>query len=182
MGTLTAGSKTINIVNITEDEAMSANVTQYPVEEGSPVSDHIQFSSKSLQISGYLLGDSAENDYLTILDWQNTGATLSYKGRVYFHGVYLSNVSKSLGRISNGFGFTCTLTVIRKAKTSWVKLPTKGKQQVTPPASKEVYVTVKAGNTYWGWWRQYGTPIQTLRNWNKWPDRFIPIGKRARVK
>lgn len=182
MAKIINGSQEIEIVNITENENLASLVTQYPVESGAPISDHTQISGKTLQVTGFLLGDKAESDYTTLEKWKNEGKLVSFKGRVYLRNLSITDISKGYDRIENGFSINISYTVIRTAKTSWSKVPNNGKKQPPPAAKKEVYVTVKKGNTYWGWWKQYGTPIQTLRNWNKWPDRFIPIGKRARVK
>lgn len=184
MATLTNGKVSVKIFSVTEGENVEANVTQYPIESGSPLSDHSQRASKGISIEGFLFGSSATNDYKTLLGWQDSGAELTYKGRIYHTKLLLGSLSKSYGPYKNGFSISFQLIAIQKATTPWKKKTTKGKTQVKPPAKKPaaVYVTVKPGNTYWGWWKQYGTSIATLRSWNKWPDRFIPIGKRARVK
>lgn len=183
MAVLTDGKKSITIISITESENIDANVTQYPVENGSPLSDHSQRTGKGISISGMILDPGASDKYKTLIAWQDKGVMLTYKGAIYHGSLLLSGLSKSHEKYKNGFAVTISLTVIQKATTSWKKkVVKKGKQQVTGKKTAAVYVTVKPGNTYWGWWQKYGTPIQTLRNWNKWPDRFIPIGKRARVK
>lgn len=185
MAFIVNGSQEIEIVNIQENENISSTVTQYPVEKGSPISDHTQISSKTMQVSGYLFGDSkssSEAKYNALQKFKNEGKLVEFKGRIYLKNLAITDVSKSYDKIGNGFAINISFTVIREAKVSWSKIPNNGKKQPTTPKNPEVYVTVKRGNTYWGWWKQYGTPIQTLRNWNKWPDRFIPIGARARVK
>ena len=182
MGEIRYGKQAIKVVNSSESESRSSTVTQFPVEEGAPVSDHTQFQGKTVQMTGFLLGSNAEQNYKTLSDWQDKGYLIEYRGRIYIKDIVIDNVSKTYDKIGNGFGISIAFTPIRRAKTSWTKVPNSGKKQPTPAKSTAIYVTVKRGNTYWGWWKQYGTPIQTLRNWNKWPDRFIPIGKRARVK
>lgn len=173
------------MVNVTEEETVTPSITQHPVENGSPLSDHTQRTSKGISIQGFLFGNSSSNDYKKLMSWQDGGVLLTYRGRIYHGSLLLNGLTKQYGNYSNGFAINFQLLVIQKATTSWKKkVQNKGKQQIKQPAKKPaaVYVTVKPGNTYWGWWKRYGTPIQTLRNWNKWPDRFIPIGKRARVK
>ncbi|MFP7481249.1 LysM peptidoglycan-binding domain-containing protein [Weissella paramesenteroides] len=83
----------------------------------------------------------------------------------------MASETQKLVELQNGEPTTTSLQVAQAS----------GKKQAKAPSSG-VYVTVRPGNTYWGWWVKYGTPIQTLRNWNHWPDRRIPIGARARVK
>ena len=185
MAIITNGKQSIKVTNVTETENVDANVTQYTIEEGSPLSDHTQRTGKGISVEGFFLGSNATNDYKTLMSWQDNGVELTYKGRIYHTKLLLSGLSKNYNNYGNGFGVSFRFVVIQKAKTSWKKKTNKGKQQVKKPvvkANPAVYVTVKSGDTYWGWWKKYGTAIQTLRNWNKWPDRFIPIGKRARVK
>ena len=105
-----------------------------------------------------------------------------YRGRSYFKNAVIQDISKGYDTVENGFTITITLQPIRVAKTIWEKIPQPPVAKQPSKPSNAVYVTVQPGNTYWGWWQQYGTSIQQLRNWNKWPDRFIPIGARARVK
>lgn len=178
----------IKIDGAKESESVEANITQYAIENGSPLSDHTQRASKSIQITGFLLGKNADKNYKTLMGWQDKGVELQWKGRIYHNGLMMSGLTKSYDHYKNGFDISFTLNAVKKAKTSWKKKKKKkkkkGKQQVKKPKkkSKKKYVTVKRGNTYWGWMMKYGTSIKNLRKWNKWPDRFIPIGKRARVK
>ncbi|HEM2532857.1 TPA: LysM peptidoglycan-binding domain-containing protein, partial [Listeria monocytogenes] len=84
-----------------------------------------------------------------------------------------------------GFEITVSLRDLRRASTPWVRKKKKSsgkKQSVKSKKSPGTYITVKKGDCYWKWWKRYGTSIAQLRKWNKWPDRRIPIGKRARVK
>ncbi|MFC6275600.1 LysM peptidoglycan-binding domain-containing protein [Levilactobacillus tangyuanensis] len=43
-------------------------------------------------------------------------------------------------------------------------------------------MTIKKGDTYWGYHMKFGTSIKKLRSWNGFPDRKLPIGKKIRVK
>ena len=97
----------------------------------------------------------------------------------------LTNITKTYdeGGFKNAIKVVLEFKEAHIVSTSFVKVQHVGPVKPTPPPSPpQIWVTVRPGNTYWGWWRQYGTPIQTLRNWNHWPDRFIPVGARARVK
>lgn len=175
----------IHIINTTESDSSESNVSQYPVESGAPISDNMMYMGGQVTIGGFLLGESssaAEQSYKTLVDFQQHSLLMTYRGRIYLKDAVIQNISRSYTTYENGFDVTITLQPVRTAKSIWEKIP-------QPPVAKQpvnnsgaVYVTVQPGNTYWGWWMQYGTPIQTLRNWNGWPDRFIPIGVRARVK
>ncbi|EAE0558709.1 LysM peptidoglycan-binding domain-containing protein [Listeria monocytogenes] len=174
----------VKLVNTNESESSPFTITDNPVETGSPVSDHVQRETKTLEISGFLLGATAEKDYATLKSYAEKGTIVSFRGRVYFKNVLISNLSKSYNTIKNGFEITISLRDLRRASTPWVrKKKSSGKKQsVKSKKSPGTYITVKKGDCYWKWWKRYGTSIAQLRKWNKWPDRRIPIGKRARVK
>lgn len=185
MALIQVGNTKIYVVNTSEGDASSANVSQYPVESGAPITDNMMYMGGQVTVSGFLLdekGSTAEKAYSTLVDWQKNVKWITYRGRMYFKNAVIQDVSRSYDRYKNGFGVNITLQPISIAKSVWEKIPQPpvAKQPVKP--SSAVYVTVQPGNTYWGWWQQYGTSIQQLRDWNKWPDRFIPIGARARVK
>ncbi|EAC3457121.1 LysM peptidoglycan-binding domain-containing protein [Listeria monocytogenes] len=180
----------VKLVNTNESESSPFTITDNPVETGSPVSDHVQRETKTLEISGFLLGATAERDYATLKDYAEKGTIVTFRGRVYFKNVLISNLSKSYNTIKNGFEITISLRDLRRASTPWVRKKKKssGKKQPVKPKKQPVkkttavYVTVKSGDCYWKWWKRYGTSIAQLRKWNKWPDRRIPNGARARVK
>lgn len=185
MGYIQNGNSKIEIVSSSENESSTSNMTQYPVEQGAPIADNMIFMGGPTTISGFLIGDDAEQNYNTLVEWQKNAIQVSFRGRIYLKTAGIQSISKGYDRYKNGFSISITLQPIRIATAVWEKIPQPPVVKQPSPAAKPstaVYVTVKRGNTYWGWWRQYGTPIQTLRNWNKWPDRFIPIGARARVK
>ncbi|CUK65248.1 LysM peptidoglycan-binding domain-containing protein [Listeria monocytogenes] len=182
---MVATINSVKLVNTNESESSPFTITDNPVETGSPVSDHVQRETKTLEISGFLLGATAEKDYATLKSYAEKGTIVSFRGRVYFKNVIISNLSKSYNTIKNGFEITVSLRDLRRASTPWVRKKKKSsgkKQSVKSKKSPGTYITVKKGDCYWKWWKRYGTSIAQLRKWNKWPDRRIPIGKRARVK
>lgn len=117
------------------------------------------------------------------MTWNERGTLVRFQGMIYKGGLMISDLKKSYSGATNAIDVELTLTEVRTVSTSYTG--TRHVGPVAPKATRKaraVYVTVRPGNTYWGWWRQYGTPIQTLRNWNHWPDRHIPVGAKARVK
>ena len=116
------------------------------------------------------------------MSWQYSGNTLSWRGAIVHSNLMLVKITKTYdeGGFKNALKVDLELREVKTVASSYTAVKHVG--PVNPPKPKAVYVTVVRGNTYWGWWKKYGTPIQTLRNWNKWPDRYIPIGARARVK
>ncbi|EDN9338777.1 LysM peptidoglycan-binding domain-containing protein [Listeria monocytogenes] len=187
---MVATINSVKLVNTNESESSPFTITDNPVETGANVSDHVQRETKTLEISGFLLGATAERDYATLKDYAEKGTIVTFRGRVYFKNVLISNLSKSYNTIKNGFEITISLRDLRRASTPWVRKKKKssGKKQPVKPKKQPVkkttavYVTVKSGDCYWKWWKRYGTSIAQLRKWNKWPDRRIPNGARARVK
>lgn len=174
---------TIHVINTSESEAVPVTITDNPVEKGAPISDHVQVANKTIEVSGWLLGKNAEKSFRQLMAYEQKGAIRSWKGRIYYKNSLISNLSRTYNTIKNGFEITFTITTIRRAKTSWKRKKKKssGKKQRSG-SKKAMYITVKKGDCYWKWWKRYGTSIAQLRKWNKWPDRRIPIGKRARVK
>lgn len=175
----------VEVFVMSEHEELNIDVSTHPVEDGSPITDHSQLQSKSFTLSGWLHGNNQSDvdaKYQQLLDWSQSGALVNYSGAIRHNGMLISNLTKDYddGGFQNVVKFSLDLTAVFTVKVTWNKNVNAGKKQATPPAG--VYVTVVAGNTYWGWWVQYGTSIDQLRAWNGWPDRFIPIGARARVK
>lgn len=168
-----------------EEEEITNKVAQYPVQSGNNITDHTQRESLTWSFEGKIFGKNmAEVDrkYGQLVSWQHDGALLVYTGAIRRSSMLITNLHRTQdeGGFSNAVKFDMELTHVEIAKSSFVKAVNVGpKKPATPPG---VWVTVRPGNTYWGWMMQYGTPIQTLRNWNHWPDRRIPIGVRARVK
>lgn len=162
------------------------NVAQNPVENGSAISDHISLSSDTGEITGYLFGDGGANpdgqNFMgKLYDWQQKGTLLKWYGRRYLSSVVISNLDFTFDENVNSMQATFTWTRVQVTQRP-TQVAVAVKKPANPPAQPGVFVTVQPGNTYWGWMMQYGTPLDTLRGWNGWPDRFIPIGVRARVK
>lgn len=187
MGVLSDGKTKLDAFVTTEEETISNKVAQYPVQRGNPLIDHTQRESKSWNFEGKIFGaNRAEIDakWNTLLTWQQNGALLTYTGAIYHTDILIQDLTKTYddGGFTNAVKFNGTLQYVSMVSSSFVKATNTGFTKPTPPATPGVWITVKAGNTYWGWWQKYGTSINQLRAWNKWPDRRIPIGARARVK
>ena len=185
--------KTVTLVIETENEQLENNVSTHPIETGSPLTDHAQMVSKTIDFSGKIKGNSlseVNNKYSQLLAWFHGANMLTFRGAIWQNNLIISHLEKTYdeGGLKNAVKFNMTLTVVYSIDLKWQRAKQSGKKQTTKKSktssrkSKAVYVTVRSGNTYWGWSQRYGTSISQLRKWNKWPDRFIPIGKRARVK
>lgn len=188
MAIITDGKKTVTLRLDSESEEYTSTVSQYPIQSGNPVTDHTQRSASTWTFTGRIYGTQSQinNAWWALMTWNERGTLVRFQGMIYKGGLMISDLKKSYSGATNAIDVELTLTEVRTVSTSYT-----GTRHVGPVAPKvtrksrksvAVYVTVRPGNTYWGWWRQYGTPIQTLRNWNHWPDRRIPVGAKARVK
>lgn len=72
-------------------------------------------------------------------------------------------------------------TITKKINNTGKKTPTKGTRKTNKPKAGK-YLTIKKGDTYWGYHVSFGTSIAKLRSWNGFPDKALPIGKKIRVK
>ncbi|WP_076149763.1 LysM peptidoglycan-binding domain-containing protein [Ligilactobacillus murinus] len=185
MAKLTDGKKTVDIFAESEQEEIVNKVAQYSVQSGNAISDHTQRESIEWTMTGLIQGkdhNEINNKWAQLMDWQYRGVVLSWRGAIYRDDFLIESMTKDYdeGGFKNAIKVNIKFKGVTTVQSSFVRVQHVG--PITPPAPPGLWVTVVAGNTYWGWWKQYGTPIQTLRNWNKWPDRRIPIGARARVK
>ena len=185
MGYFFNDSHKIHFHSVTEEENVSAKVAQYSIQNGNNVADHAFRDAKTLEFDGYLFGNDlsdCDRQYQQFLNWQRSGSLLHYYGATYNNNLLITNLEKNYtdGGFRNAIKVKINVTRVDITKTFFYKTPYKPVSP--PPKDNAVYVTVKWGNTYWGWWKQYGTPINTLRAWNKYPDRRIPCGVRVRVK
>lgn len=175
-----------------EDENHRVDVTEYAVEKGVPFTDHVSKRSPEFIITGYIISKKFETDKTKLIDIMNKGKIVKYVGKMSASNVVITNISGAhSSTIKNGMTVIITLKRIRIATTSWKKKkpiqkkPTesgKKKPVSKKPPSKKKYHVVKAGDTYWALARKYGTTVNQLRAWNKYPDRRIPQKVKLRVK
>lgn len=181
------------IDSMSESFSNSVNVTSHPVEKGIPLNDSVQRNPKTYSISGKLLNDSFKNKNSNekrkkIEKLMESGKTVKYVGRINASDVLITSFSGTYSsNVSNGFEFSAEMQQIRIAKTPYKKKATKkkssGKKTTKKPSrSTKKYHVVKAGDTYWGCAKKYGTTVAALRKLNPWPDRKIPIGVKMRIK
>ncbi|WP_426353656.1 LysM peptidoglycan-binding domain-containing protein [Exiguobacterium sp. R-39] len=170
----------------------SVRVTEYPIEKGAPISDHIERTSPKLSFDAQLLG----KDYLgrlgTLRDYMNNGTIINYVGRATATAVVITDVNRvHNSNLRNGVALTINVQKVRLSKSPWIKKKAQkpitrgGKKKPTtkkPRPNPRVYHRVKKGDTYWDLARKYGTTVSKLRLFNKYPDRRIPIGVRLRIK
>ena len=170
----------------------SVRVTEYPVEKGSPISDHVERTSAKFSFTAELLGKDHSTRLRTLKDYMYNGTIVKYVGRTAATAVLITSIDRVYNsNIANGIALTINVQKIRLSKTPWIKkkaakpVTRGGKKKPTskkPRPNPKVYHRTKRGDTYWDLARKYGTTVSKLRAFNKYPDRRIPIGVRLRIK
>lgn len=170
----------------------SVNLPQYPVENGLPITDHVERQPRSVKLNGIFFADSKYtiSEKIKILNtYRNKGTKLAYAGRRTGRNLAIKTVetdSDFTGK--NNIPFTIELVEIRvigkkkkKKKKSTNKKTSGGRKQTSNSKSKKWH-TIKKGDTYSELGVKYGTPWKTLYKWNKYPILALPIGKKMRVR
>lgn len=181
------GSVKLTILN----EALSTSIdaTTYPVEKGSPITDHIQQKPQTLDIQGVIVGKSYIQNMQKLRDNMRAGKVLKYVGRFTANNVIILDISDNRkSEMKNGSEISIKLQYIRFATNSFKKkkeTKNSGKKQPvskTPSKTTKKYHTVKKGDTYWGIGKKYGVSVSQLLKFNKWPAKSLPIGVKVRYK
>lgn len=169
------------------EQSVDMNVAQYPVEKGAPIVDNATIQNVQVDVSGYLIADTfqkADSLAYQLYYWQTRKIIVNMRNGVNDDTYLIQNWKKTVDEPNkNAVKVSMTLIRVRYATSSYTKRKNSGKKQAPQRMnSSAVYLTVRPGNTYWAWSMRYGTSIPQLRAWNRYPDRFIPIGVRVRVK
>lgn len=186
------GNKSVEILPDNLEHGVDMNVAQYPVEKGSPIVDNAIMENNQVDVSGVIVAKdwkNADNLARQLYNWQIGKTIVNMRNGINDTNYLIQNWKKTLDDpMNNAVKISMTLVRIRIATSSYTKRKNSGKKQASHSVKKRayhssaVYLTVKRGNTYWAWSMRYGTSIPQLRAWNRYPDRFIPIGVRVRVK
>jgi LysM repeat protein len=183
-----------NLFVLDESPQYSVQTTSYPVEKGISLTDHVQAEPESLKIDVFLSGTNYQKTLDQLKNSMYKGEMMNYAGRFIMRNVVIENISPSAdASAQNGVMVTISLKQIRVATTPYVKTTVQtaqvkkvsnaGQKQPTPKKQNTaVYHVVKKGDTYWGLSKKYGTSVNQLREWNKYPDTKIPVGVKLRVK
>lgn len=179
----------------TEDVDIDVEIPSHKVEEGINIMDHVERKPKVVKLKGLLVRPTKERveRLIEALEkYETQGTLLSYEGRRIYRNMVLSKLQiKASVKVMNGFDFSCTLTEIDIATTSYVQsmpvaayksVTTSGQVQTANANTGQIYHVVKRGDTYWGLSKAYGSSVQQLRAWNKYADSKIPLGAKLRVK
>ena len=168
----------------------SIDATTYPVEKGSPITDHIQQKVQTLDIQGVVIGKDYIAKMQKLRDNMRAGKVLKYVGRFTASNVIVLDISDTRqADMKNGSEISIKLQYIRFATNSFTKkkkeTKNSGKKQPvskTPAKTTKKYHTVKKGETYSSIGKKYGVSVAQLIKWNKWAPTKIPIGAKVRYK
>lgn len=167
------GSYTIGVIE--EGANFSVKATQYPVEKGVSITDHVERELETFALTGKVTGDNAAKAEEYFKKMQYAGKPVTYVGRMRLKSVLITNFTKKQNnKIANGFIFSMDLQEVRVAKSSVVRKKKKGtgtnqKKPKGKPSSKSRYYVVKKGDTLWDIaTKYYGKPdYRTIYNSNK---------------
>lgn len=147
-----------NLYVFVENEDVSYDVesTSHPVEKGIEITDHIQRKPTSISISGKIVdcdGGKASEILEKVVKLQKSGSLITYVGRNLAPNMQIQGLSTSHPYTNwGGCDFSLTLKEVRIAKPAYTaeKKNNAGTQQVDKGENKNVYYTVKKGDTIWG--------------------------------
>ena len=101
-----------------EDVTFSGTATQYPVEDGRNISDHVSLQPVTVELTGVLVGRPSSHERLAILrKWQRRRDRLRYVGRNIFGKYVITNLNTVHSyRTRDGLAFNVTLTEVRQVQ------------------------------------------------------------------
>lgn len=183
---------------VTENPNYAVEITQYPVEEGIDLTDHVERRPTTMTITGAILGPDAASIREKLIEAMTSGTPLDYIGRNAFRRVLIADLNTEHdAEVANGYRFTATLQQVRVASPSYAPLlndpillaqakPTTngGRQQLAdrPPKGTPQYHTIRRGETMYSIAPKYGTTWLTVLKLNPGVNpRALQIGQRIRV-
>ncbi|RUL56459.1 LysM peptidoglycan-binding domain-containing protein [Lysinibacillus antri] len=185
----------INIFVENEDANFDVDIPTHKVEKGIDLSDHVERQPVVVKLSGKLVRptpEQVESLIQKLLKIENEGKTVTYEGRRIYQNMLMSGLNiKANSKIMNGYNFSCTLTEVRIAQSSYVppevkaviaKTAEAGRKQTENKKSINVSThTVKKGDTYSSLSKKYGVSVATLQKLNGYDSRKIPIGVKLKL-
>jgi LysM repeat protein len=190
----------INLHIEKESESHKVDATMYAVEKGEPFTDHVAKRPSEFSLSGLIISDDWDAALNNLKNMMEKGEIVKYVGKMIADNVIITDLGGEHGQeIKNGASVRIGLRRIRITRTAYVKAPPKQKPARKPVTEagkkkpveknptpvntkpKAVYHVVRKGDTYWALAKKYGTTVQKLRDFNKYPDRQIPVGVKLRI-
>lgn len=178
----------------TEDANFDVDIPTHKVEKGIDLSDHVERKPEVVKLSGLLIRPTTERVESLVSKLKNievSGQSVTYEGRRIYKNMLMSGLSiKASSKVMNGYNFSCTLTEVRIAQSSYVQPKVKavtapvaeaGRKQTENKKQSPVYHVVKNGDTYSSLGKKYGTKWQDIQKWNGYDPKKIPLGAKLRV-
>lgn len=160
-----------------ESEAQQSTVTSYAVDEGAPRSNYARTSSKTIQVSGTITGNTraeANKKYEQLKYWSDHHTELTYRGSFTYHHLIISDLQQNFSemlltdlKVSITFTYvTAAEITISTGKTSKVKKSKSSKTTQGTRNKEYIAITIKWGDTLWGLSQKYGKSIAWLQKVN----------------
>ncbi|SFL09723.1 hypothetical protein SAMN03159341_103191 [Paenibacillus sp. 1_12] len=105
----------------TEDPSYDIEVTEQPIEDGLDLVDHVRTKARTMNISGFIVGEDAAQTREGLLNLMQYGSIVNYQGRNSFVGILTSFRSSHTHQIENGMSFTASLKEVRTATASVIR-------------------------------------------------------------
>lgn len=163
-----------------KDESIDYPVqtSTHPIESGSNITDYVKADAPTLNLTGEIVGPTAEDMAEKIRNYQLQGFLLTYVGRNIFPDAMIDSFSTTHhNRIVGGYEFTMTLRAVRIARDTYLSglyegdlsvLVTggDGSQQVIQMSDKQQrFHAVQTGETLWyiaGQYKSKGVSVDAL--------------------
>ena len=173
-----------------EEVQREINSTSHPVEKDINITDHVTRNPIKLLLKGRIVGEDSWNIQSKLIAIQNNGTLISYKGRVTLENAQIKSFSTShLNTVWGGCIFNMQITEVKIAQNSYnAETKNSGTQQKqTNSNEKNVYHTVKKGDTLWALVAADNAPYKSLGKNIKWliennPNAFSVKGDAKSLK
>lgn len=159
-----------------EQEDTQTNVTSYPVDKGAPRSNYARISSRTVSISGLIVGENraeANAKFKQLKTWNEKHTELTFKGDFTYTHLLISGLQQDFSNLRDNLHVTITFTYVIAAsiKTSTGKTNKKkrSKSSKTTAGSrnkKYTAITIKKGDTLLGLSKKYGKSVAWLQKVN----------------
>lgn len=149
--------------------------TEHPVEKGIELTDHVKVNPISLDISGEIVGQNAEELKERINALMKKGALITYSGNNTLSNVQIKSFKAThSNKIWGGFTFNMQIKQVRIAKSAYqansftASRKSTGTQQIQKNVKKGLPIihTVKKGDTCWDIAQKYNTTVKAVNKLN----------------
>lgn len=177
-----------------EDTTFDVDIPIHKVEKGLDLTDHVEPKPDVIRLSGILVRptkERVENLIAKLQKIEKEGWLVTYEGRRIYTNMLLHDLNiRADSSITNGYKFSCTLTEVRIARSSYVPPQIKavtdpvaqaGRKQTVNQKESPIYHIVKRGDTYIALGKKYNVKWQQLQVWNGYEPTKIPVGAKLRV-